>query len=178
MGSSAPHHGAQRYSTVPTIHCTQACYLHQLHEHVFLQGGSSAPAYCFRFNLPKAGKLRTSYKSTKEKQLSSKWDAVYMARLRSGHHWDLRTYMHRVTVNLSAATVEPTCPRCREEEEDTPHLFRCPGTIALRQEIFGTVDVPLSALTDQPMQALTLARRSLRGAGKRKDAPSNLPASH
>ena len=116
--------------------------------------------------------------STKEKQLSSKWDAVYMARLRSGHHWDLRTYMHLVTVNSSVATVEPTCPRCKEEEEDTPHLFRCPGTIALRQEIFGTVDVPLSALTDQPMQALTLARRSLRGAGKRKDAPSNLPASH
>ena len=120
----------------------------------------------------------SKYSKSKEKQLSSKWDAVYLARLRSGHHWDLRTYLHRVTVNSVASTIEPTCPRCREEAEDTPHLFRCPGTIALRQEIFGTVEVPLSALTDHPVQALTLARRSLRGAGNKKDAPSNLPATH
>ena len=118
----------------------------------------------------------------KEKQLVTRWDAVYMARLRSGHHWDLRTYMHRVTKDSVAATVDPACPRCRQEEDDTPHLFKCVGTLALRQEIFGTVDVPLCALTDHPKQALTLARRSLRGAGKRPgnsqdNAPPD-PASH
>ena len=115
----------------------------------------------------------SKYAKSKEKQLSSKWDAVYLARLRSGYHWDLRTYLHRVTVNSAAPTIDPTCPRCREEAEDTPHLFRCLGTIALRQEIFGTVEVPLSALTNHPVQPLTLARRSLRRAGNKKDANNN-----
>ena len=121
------------------------------------------------------------FSKTKEKLLSSKWDAVYLARLRSGHHWDLHTYLHRITVDSAATTIEPTCPRCREEVEDTPHLFRCPGTMALRQELFGTVDIPLSALTNHPVQALTLARRSLRGAGNKRtkdQVPNSLPAAH
>ena len=105
-----------------------------------------------------------------------------MARLRAGHHWDLRTYMHRVTVNSTASTVEPTCPRCKEADEDTQHLFRCPGTSALRQELFGMVDVPLSALTNHPVQALALARRSLRGAGRQQKegnpAPPQVNATH
>ena len=120
------------------------------------------------------------YSRVKEKLLSTKWDAVYMARLRSGHHWDLRTYLHRVTVNSAATTIEPACPRCNEEEDDTPHLFTCPGTLALRHELFGTVDVPLCALTDHPVQALTLARRVLRGVGSSKDdgAQDRPPAIH
>ena len=106
---------------------------------------------------------------------------MYMARLRAGHHWDLRSYLHRITVNATANTIDPTCQRCKEEDEDTAHLFRCPGTIALRQELFGTVDVPLSALTEHPVQALALARRSLRGARREKENqvnPLNPTATH
>ena len=105
----------------------------------------------------------------KEKILTTRWDAVYLARLRSGQHWDLRTYLHRVTKDTSAPTISPTCPRCGTAEDSTPHLFVCPGTMALRFELFGTVDVHISALTDLPQQSLTLARRSLRGVSPRQD---------
>ena len=133
---------------------------------------------------PKYASIAEAYSKlskTKEKQLQTKWDAVYMARLRAGHHWDLRTYLHRITVNASANTIDLTCQQCKEEDEDTAHLFRCPGTIALRQELFGTVDVPLSALTEHPVQALALARRSLRGARREKEDqvnPLNSTATH
>ena len=60
---------------------------------------------------------------------------------------------------------EPTCPRCRQSIDDTPHLFDCVGTLAARQEIFGTVDINLCALTEFPQQCITLARRTLRGVG-------------
>ena len=112
----------------------------------------------------------SKYSKTKEKQLLSEWDAVYMTRLRAGHHWDLHSYLHRITVNAPATTIDPTCQRCKEEVEDTPNLFQCPGTMALRQELFGSVEVPLSALTDHPQQSLALARRALRGAGRRNSA--------
>ena len=46
-----------------------------------------------------------------------------------------------------------------------PHLFECVGTMQLRQELYGTVEVNLSALTEYPMKSITLSRRSLRGVG-------------
>ena len=101
----------------------------------------------------------------KEKQITSRWDAVYLARLRTGHHWDLRTYLHRITKDTEGHVVEPICPRCLQADDDTPHLFNCVGTLAVRQELFGTVEVNLCALTEFPLQSLTLARRTLRGVG-------------
>ena len=102
---------------------------------------------------------------TKEKLIKSRWDAVYLARLRSGHHWDLRSYLHRITKDTNGLVVEPTCPRCRQNTDDTPHLFNCVGTLAARQELFGTLDVNLCALSEHPQQCITLARRTLRGVG-------------
>ena len=99
---------------------------------------------------------------SEEQQIKCRWDQVELARLRSGHHWDLRSYLHRIDENIS-----PTCPRCHQADDTTAHLFDCPGTMAARHSIFGTVDVPSSALTSHPQQALALARRTLRGAGSR-----------
>ena len=101
----------------------------------------------------------------KEKQITSRWDAVYLARLRTGHHWDLRTYLHRITKDTEGHVVEPICPRCLQADDDTPHLFNCVGTLAVRQELFGTVDVNLCALSEFPLQSIALARRTLRGVG-------------
>ena len=112
----------------------------------------------------------------KEKLISTRRDAVYLARLRSGHHWDLRTYLHRITKNSEGLVVEPTCPRCKEHDDDTGHLFNCVGTLAARQELFGTVDVSLSALTDHPQLSVTLARRTLRGVGTGAHANQAPPA--
>ena len=97
----------------------------------------------------------------KEKQITSRWDAVYLARLRTGHHWDLRTYLHRITKDTEGHVVEPICPRCLQADDDTPHLFNCVGTLAVRQELFGTVDVNLCALSEFPLQSIALARRTL-----------------
>ena len=104
--------------------------------------------------------IYADYSKSKEQLISSRWDQVYLARLRSGHHWDLRTQLNRVNPEIS-----PTCPRCSLEDDTVEHLFTCPGTMAARHELFGTVEVPLSALTSAPVQSLALARRSLRGVG-------------
>ena len=105
--------------------------------------------------------IYSKFSKTKEKLITSRWDQVELARLRAGHHWGLRNYQHRVNPAIPA-----TCPRCGLTEETVQHWIECVGTLALRQSIFGTVDVPLSALTDQPIQSLALARRSLRGVDR------------
>ena len=51
------------------------------------------------------------------------------------------------------------------QDDDTPHLFECVGTMQVRQELYGTVEVDLSALTEYPMRSIALSRRSLRGVG-------------
>ena len=38
----------------------------------------------------------------------------------------------------------------------------------MRQELYGTVDVNLSALTEYPMRSIALSRKSLRGVGAGK----------
>ena len=48
---------------------------------------------------------------------------------------------------------------------DTPHLFNCVGTSAVRQELFGTVNVNLCALSEFPRQSMALSWRTLRGVG-------------
>ena len=117
---------------------------------------------------PKYSYIETTYSKlskSREQAIKSRWEAVYLARLRSGHHWDLRSYLHRITKNSNGPVVDPTCPRCGLQDDDTPHLFECVGTMQVRQELYGTVDVNLSALTEYPMKSITLSRRSLRGVG-------------
>ena len=107
------------------------------------------------------GQIYADYSKKKEQLITSRWDQTYLARLRTGHHWDFRAYLHRVNPDIS-----PLCPRCSQEDDTVIHLLDCPGTMAARQDIFGTVEVPLSALTNAPLKSLALARRILRGVGK------------
>ena len=104
----------------------------------------------------------------KEKQITCKWDQTYLARLRAGHHWDLRSFLHKLD-----DTISPLCPRCHAKGDTTLHLFDCPGTMAARQQIFGTVEVPPDVLSTHPQQSITLARRALRSLpvrpGDRRD---------
>ena len=116
---------------------------------------------------PKYSYIATAYSKmskSREQSIKSRWESVYLARLRSGHHWDLRSYLHRITKNSNGPVVDPKCPRCGMQDDDTPHLFECVGTMQVRQELYGTVDVNLSALTEYPMRSIALSRRSLRGA--------------
>ena len=104
--------------------------------------------------------IYSKYSASKEASIQTRWDQVSLGRLRSGHHWDLRHYQNRVNPDL-----DPKCRRCGFPEETTQHLLQCPGTMALRQEIFGFVEVPLSALTDLPKQSLAFSRKALRDVG-------------
>jgi len=105
--------------------------------------------------------IYSCYSKERESQISSRWDQTYLARLRGTHHWDLRTQLNRVDESYSAL-----CPRCGLADDTTPHLLTCVGTMAARQELFGYVEVPLSALTGAPLKSIALARRSLRGVGE------------
>ena len=113
---------------------------------------------------PEHGRIAEVYKNFSEKkeaQLENRWDQVYLARLRANHHWDLRHYLHRIDEEVS-----PLCPRCHDEDDTVSHLFECPGTMAARQQIFGTVEVPICALTSAPQKSLALARSTLRGVDR------------
>jgi ribonuclease HI len=97
----------------------------------------------------------------KERAITSREDQVYLDRLRAGEHPHLR-----YTANKLNPAIPPNCPRCGHEEERVTHWIECPGTLSARQEIFGTVEVDLSALTRQPQLSIALARRTLRAVGK------------
>jgi len=84
-------------------------------------------------------------------------DAVLLVQVRSGHCSKFQAYRH-----LFDSTVDPSCPRCREEPHRVEHwLTKCPGTEAARLEIFGSVSLPLSIPTEEPGKAVLMSRRTL-----------------
>ncbi len=52
------------------------------------------------------------------------------------------------------------------------HWLDCPGTMEQRMRTFGRIDVGPGILTDDPRGSVTLARRTLRGVG-RKEVPAH-----
>ena len=84
-------------------------------------------------------------------------DSTMIARLRSGLSLKLAAYRH-----LMNPAENPTCPKCHEDPETLEHwLLECPRTLAARQEIFGTTDVGLAILSQDPHGTTMLAKRCL-----------------
>ena len=102
----------------------------------------------------------SGYSKKREQSITCRWDQVELARLRSNHHWGMKWYQNFINEELN-----PRCRKCDHEREDIKHnnMFECPGTSAIRMELFGRVEVPLSIMTTEPKKSLTLARRFLRG---------------
>ena len=99
-------------------------------------------------------------KKTREAEVTSRRDQVNLARVRSGHH-----LMFRETRNRYNPEEDPSCPRCGHNMEDMKHwLLECPGTLATKQDIFGTTSVELATLSEFPKESNELARRTLRGS--------------
>ena len=87
----------------------------------------------------------------------SRQDAVFLARLRSGHSTAFKAY--NCLLNPEA---DPTCPSCGMEPHTLEHwLQRCPAWAAARQEILGDAAPPLDVLVKDPVGVKSLARRSL-----------------
>jgi len=81
-----------------------------------------------------------------QNEVESRKDAVLLAQVQSGHCSKFKAYQH-----LIDPTVDPICPRCGEKPHTVEHwLTEWPGTEATWQEIFGSVSVPLSILTEEP----------------------------
>ena len=99
------------------------------------------------------------YSHTKEKAIKSRKDQVLLARLRSGHFMGFRQYRHRIGRDDS-----PSCQRCgQNDSDDVRHWLKCPGTLAVRHELFENAEVGPSILTSHPRESVVLARRTLRG---------------
>ncbi len=89
--------------------------------------------------------------------VSTRRDAVLLARLRAGH-----TPLPKAYANQLDTTVDPKCPSCGEEPQTVEHwLQRCPNAVALRQQLFGKLPPPLPILTSNPGSVLALARKTL-----------------
>ncbi len=89
--------------------------------------------------------------------VSTRRDAVLLARLRAGHTPLLKAYTNQLDT-----TVDPKCPSCREEPQTVEHwLQRCPYAVALTQQLFGEPSPPLSVLTTNPGSVLARAMKTL-----------------
>ncbi len=88
--------------------------------------------------------------------VSTRRDAVLLARLRAGHTPILKAYANQLDT-----IVNPKCPSCGEVPQTVERwLQRCPNAVALRQQLFGEPSPPLSALTTNPGSELALARKT------------------
>ncbi len=91
------------------------------------------------------------------REVSTRRDAVLLARLRAGHTPFLKAYANQLDT-----TVDPKCPSCGEEPQTVESLLqRCPNAVELRQQLFGVPSPPLSVLTTNPVSVLALARKTL-----------------
>ena len=92
-----------------------------------------------------------------EKALLSRKDATMIARLRSGHSLKLAAYR-----NVINPAEDPTCPKCNQAPETLEHwLLECSGTLAAREDIFGTTDVGPAIISQDPHGTTMLAKRCL-----------------
>ena len=80
------------------------------------------------------------------KQITNRKYDVLVARLRSGHHPSLKQYLHRLDPSQ-----DPTCPNCRQEEQDLVHWLRdCPALLSVRQRVFRCHQGSLEWLASRP----------------------------
>ena len=80
------------------------------------------------------------------KQITNRKDDVLIARLRFGHHPSLKQYLHRLDPSQ-----DPTCPNCRQEEQDLVHWLRdCPALLSVWQRVFRCHQGSLEWLASRP----------------------------
>ena len=103
----------------------------------------------------------TGHSSSRDaSEIDNRSDQVLLARLRSGHHPAFRAYLHRMDPD-----VDPTCPICQNADHTLEHwLLDCPGTSAVKREMFGTHEGSLTWLSSHPSKSVALAKSTLLGS--------------
>ena len=97
------------------------------------------------------------YKKDTDKDIRTRFDQTTLARLRSGHHKNLRAYQHRIDEN-----VDPSCRHCPGKDHTLQHwLTECDATAEERHRIFGTTSLTTDILSANPPGVVELARRTL-----------------
>ena len=96
-----------------------------------------------------------------------------LAQLRTGCCRHLQSYMHHILKK----EVPADCPDCGTgEPESTEHFMSCPAAKQIRQEIFGTADVPLTVLrTKTKLVAQYLRARARLAPGEDTPPTSDIP---
>ena len=90
------------------------------------------------------------------KQINNRKDDVLIAHLRSSHHPSLKQYLHQLN-----PAQDPTCPNCRQEEQDLVHWLRdCPALLSVRR-VFGCHQGSLEWLATRPGDVVAYARKTL-----------------
>ena len=128
---------------------------------ISLEAASTVIKRFFKDPQPEHERVRKVYSqlshSRDAEQLKSRSDQVLLARLRSGHHPGLRAYMHRLDPQI-----DEHCYICGEGQMNLEHwLICCPGISAERVALFGTHRGRLEWLCEEPLNVVTLARRTL-----------------
>lgn len=82
-------------------------------------------------------------------------ESVEVARLRTGHTLQLRSYRHRIGLDE-----DDTCLDCGEEAETLEHfLSKCPAHARLRWDIYGRDDPSIREGLSDPHRLITYLRR-------------------
>ena len=102
----------------------------------------------------------SGFSKTKELEIKTRSDQVFLAQLRSGHQKSFREYVH----DKLDPSVDPVCPLCEKERHNLEHWLQCEGTLAARQRLFGNTECGLETLCREPAKTLALSRSTLRGA--------------
>ena len=93
----------------------------------------------------------------KKAEVRSRADQVFLARIRSGHHWGLESY-HK----LVDCEHDTKCKECGHALHYLEHwLCHCPANVHNRMKYFGTSDVSLDILTHRPTEAILYTRAAL-----------------
>ena len=105
----------------------------------------------------RTARVYSKYSKRKETEVKTRADQVLLARIRSGHHWGLESYHKLVDADHNAK-----CEECGWELHDLEHwLCDCPATSHIRMKMFGTPNVSLDILTDDPLAAILFTRAAL-----------------
>ena len=105
----------------------------------------------------RTARVYAKYSKQKEAEVKTRNDQVLLGRIRTGHHWHFESYHQLVDKEH-----DTTCEECGFKLHDLKHwLCDCPATAHIRMRLFGTSEIFLEILTENPLAAILFTRAAL-----------------